>query len=65
LEKQGSKVRVSFVHDRDSGLKLFADKAWYVSHKGEVVAFLEKSKADQWAERHGGSALNYEAARKP
>jgi NitT/TauT family transport system substrate-binding protein len=64
LEKQGSKVRVSFVHDRDSGLKLFADKAWYVSNKGEVVAFLEKSKADQWAERHQGLALNYAAARK-
>jgi NitT/TauT family transport system substrate-binding protein len=64
LEKQGSKVRVSFVHDRDSGLKLFADKAWYVSSKGEIVAFLEKSKADQWAEQHKGSALNYVAARK-
>jgi NitT/TauT family transport system substrate-binding protein len=64
LEKQGSKVRVSFVHDRESGLKLFADKAWYVSNKGEIVAFLEKSKADQWAERHQGLALNYVAARK-
>jgi len=64
LERQGSKVRVSFVHDRDSGLKLFADKAWYVSNKGEIVAFLEKSKANQWAERHQGSALSYSAARK-
>jgi NitT/TauT family transport system substrate-binding protein len=64
LEKQGSKVRVSFVHDRDSGLKLFADKAWYVSNNGELVAFLEKSKADQWAERHQGSALSYAVARK-
>ena len=64
LEKQGSKVRVSFVHDRESGLKLFADKAWYVSNKGEIVAFLEKSKADRWAEHHQGVALNYVAARK-
>jgi len=30
LERTGKKVRVAFVHDRESGLKLFAHKAFYV-----------------------------------
>jgi NitT/TauT family transport system substrate-binding protein len=64
LEKQGSRVRVSFVHDRESGLKLFADKAWYVASKGELSAFLEKARADQWADRHQSSTLAYAAARR-
>jgi NitT/TauT family transport system substrate-binding protein len=65
LGKRETKVRVAFVHDRESGLKLFADKAWYVREGGEVAAFLEKSKAERWAQNHKGSLLTYADARKP
>lgn len=30
LEKEGRKARVVFVHDRESGLRLFPDKVWFV-----------------------------------
>jgi len=65
LGKRGSKARVVFVHDRESGLKLFADKAWYVREGGEVSAFLEKAKAERWAQGHKGSLSTYADAGKP
>ena len=43
LEKDGKTVRVAFVHDRESGLKLFADKVWYIRTGNDIAAFLEKS----------------------
>lgn len=64
LAKDGKKVRVSFVHDRESGLKLFADKVWYVRKDGDVAAFLEKSRADKWAQSNNGTLLTYAEARK-
>jgi len=64
LEKRKAKVRVAFVHDRETGLKLFADKAWYVAVSGDIAAFLEKSKAERWAAEHKGSAVAFLAARK-
>jgi NitT/TauT family transport system substrate-binding protein len=64
LAKDGKKVRVSFVHDRDSGLKLFADKVWYVRKDADVAAFLEKSQAEKWALNNNGTLLTYAEARK-
>ncbi len=64
LEKQGQKARVAYVHDAESGLKLFADKVWYVRTGEELAAFLEKSKAEKWAESHKGNVIDFAAARQ-
>ncbi|MCA8314801.1 ABC transporter substrate-binding protein [Burkholderia multivorans] len=59
-----AKVRAVFVHDHASGLKLFADQAWYVKDAhGTLTAFLLKSGADAYAQRVSGSVVDYAAAR--
>lgn len=63
LQPAGSKVRAVFVHDHGSGLKLFANQAWYVKNeRGAVVAFLLRSGADAYARRVSGKVLDYAAA---
>jgi NitT/TauT family transport system substrate-binding protein len=57
-------VRVTFVHDRLSGNKLFADKVWYVHAGKELSAFLSKVAADDWAKNHAGSVVGFDAARQ-
>lgn len=57
LEKDGKRVRVAFVHDRESGLKLFADKVWYIRTGNDIAAFLEKSRAEKWAQANNGKLL--------
>jgi NitT/TauT family transport system substrate-binding protein len=57
-------VRVTFVHDRSSGNKLFADKVWYVHAGKELSAFLSRSAADDWARNHAGSVVGFDAARQ-
>jgi NitT/TauT family transport system substrate-binding protein len=64
LDKEGRKVRVVFVHDRDSGLKLFADKVWFARKDANVAAFLEKSRAEKWAQENNGTLLTYAETRK-
>jgi len=64
LEAQNKTVRVVFVHDRDTGNKLFADKVWYVSQDGKLAAFLSKAAAEKWAGQGGGSVLAYEDTKK-
>ncbi|HEX2673672.1 MAG TPA: ABC transporter substrate-binding protein [Polyangiaceae bacterium] len=64
LEGEGKAIRVTFVHDRVSGNKLFADKVWYVSDKGSLSAFLLKESALDWAAKHGGTLVNFSAARQ-
>ena len=61
LEKDGKKIRVVYAHDRNSGLKLFANDAWFVTAKNETSAFLSKESADAWAKQHGGSVATYAA----
>jgi NitT/TauT family transport system substrate-binding protein len=63
-ESEGKAIRMVYVHDRESGLKLFADKAWYVSQEGKLAAFLLKSSADNWAAKNGGAVLGYADARR-
>jgi NitT/TauT family transport system substrate-binding protein len=63
LEQQGKKVRVVYAHDRDSGLKLFASDAWFVTAKNETSAFLSKESAEAWARQRGGTVLDYAAVR--
>ncbi len=64
LEADGKAVRVSFVHDRTSGNKLFADKAWYVDDKGTLSAFLLKKSAQDFALKHGGTSVDFATARR-
>ncbi len=64
LEKDGKTVRVAFVHDHETGLKLFADKVWYIRKDNDIAAFLEKSSAEKWAQANNGNLLTYAEARK-
>ena len=64
LEAKGKAARVTFVHDRQSGNKLFADKVWYVAADGQLSAFLLENAARDWAKGHGGDVLRYDAARQ-
>ncbi|MEN3365969.1 MAG: sulfonate transport system substrate-binding protein [Burkholderiales bacterium] len=64
LEKAGKKIRAFYGHDRDSGMKLFVDDAWFVSDgKNELSVFLLKESADAWARKNGGKVLTYTAAK--
>ena len=62
LQHSGEKVRAVFMQDHTSGLKLFANQAWYVkdSH-GAITAFLLRSGADQYAQRVSGKVVDYAA----
>ena len=64
LQADGKGVRVTFVHDRNTGNKLFADKVWYVQSGGTLAAFLSRSAADEYAKGHGGAVLGFDDARK-
>jgi NitT/TauT family transport system substrate-binding protein len=63
-ESEGKAIRVVYVHDRQSGVKLFADKAWYVNQAGKLAAFLLRSSADDWASKNGGVVSDYTAAQR-
>jgi NitT/TauT family transport system substrate-binding protein len=60
--REAKDVRVTFVHDRNSGNKLFADKAWYVQDASGLSAFLSKDAAQAWAKSKAGSVLDYASA---
>jgi hypothetical protein len=64
LQNSGKKVRVVFAHDRLSGIKLFAERAWFVNKDANLSAFLLKSDADKWAKDQGGSVIDYADAQK-
>lgn len=59
----GKKIGVAFVFDKTTGIKLFADKAFYaLTVKGktpEIVPFLLKKDADAWAKKSGGRTASY------
>jgi NitT/TauT family transport system substrate-binding protein len=60
----GKPLRVAYVHDRISGLKLFAIHAWYVRDaQGALSAFLLQGAAEAWAKDHGGTVLAFPAAK--
>lgn len=63
LQQQGQAVRVTFVHDRETGNKLFADKVWYVRGRSGLAAFLLKKSAEAWAAKNGGQVIGFDAAR--
>jgi sulfonate transport system substrate-binding protein len=65
IEKDGKPVRVVYAQDRDSGIKLFAQQAWFVrAANGELSAFLSNGAAAAWAAAHGGQVVDYTGARE-
>jgi len=64
LEKEGREVRVVYAQDRESGIKLFAQQAWYVrDDQKRLSAFLLKGSAEAYAQAHGGEVVDFAAAR--
>jgi NitT/TauT family transport system substrate-binding protein len=64
-EQSGHKVRALYVHDHGTGLKLFANEAWYVKDAhGALVAFLQKRDADALAQHESGTVLAWDAVRR-
>lgn len=62
-EAAGKKVRVVYAHDRNTGIKLFANQAWFTRDaKGSLSAFLLKEDAEAWSKAKGGTVLDYAAA---
>jgi len=62
LKKAGKQIRIVYVQDNNSGIKLPAADAWYVQNqKDGVSAFLLKDQAEDWANKHGGSVLDFVA----
>jgi NitT/TauT family transport system substrate-binding protein len=63
-EAAGGRARVVYIHDRVSGLKVFANQAWYVRDaQGGISAFLLKDGASAWAKDHGGEVVGFAAAK--
>lgn len=63
VTQAGGKVRVIFAHDRDLGLKLLANQAWFAADaKGQLQAFLLKDAAARWAQAHKGRVVDYATA---
>jgi len=60
IEKTGKKIRVVFVHDRQSGLKLLANLAWFARNpNGQIDAYLQKDAAEAAARSVGGSVVSF------
>ena len=65
LEAAGKKIRVVYAQDRNSGIKLLAQQAWFAADaKGQLHAFLQKDAASEWAASNKGRVLDYLAARE-
>jgi NitT/TauT family transport system substrate-binding protein len=64
-EGEGKKVAVAYVYDKELGIKVFADKAFYAVEgggKGAMVPFLLKKDAEAHAARTGGKLATYAEA---
>jgi NitT/TauT family transport system substrate-binding protein len=63
LDAAGTPARVAFVHDRETGLKLFANLAWYVEDSGGWSAFLQRDAAEGHARQGNGKVAGFEEAK--
>jgi NitT/TauT family transport system substrate-binding protein len=60
---EGAKLNATYVYDKQTGLKLFGNSAFYVkAPDGEFSAFLLKPDAEAYAHTTGGSVLNFDQA---
>ena len=57
LSAAGKSTRAVYVHDRNTGSKLFADFAYFVRSGSEISAFLLKKDAETWSRDHGGAPV--------
>jgi len=66
LQRDGKEIRAFYAQDRESGIKLLGNQAWFARDKdGRLSAFLLKSRAQAWASQHGGDVVDYAGARQP
>jgi NitT/TauT family transport system substrate-binding protein len=65
-ESEGKKVSVAYVFDKELGIKVFADKAFYAvegaGSKSPMVPFLLKKDAEAHAAKSGGKLATYAQA---
>jgi NitT/TauT family transport system substrate-binding protein len=59
LEAQQKRVRVMFVHDHETGVKLLAPSAWYVKAGPAISAFLLKRDAEAKAKSQSAVVLEF------
>ncbi len=66
LQRDGKEVRAFYAQDRESGIKLLGNQAWFARDKdGKLNAFLLKARAQEWAAQRGGEVLDFAGAQKP
>lgn len=64
FEKAGKGVRAVYAQDRNSGIKLLANLAWFVKGpNGEIDAFLLKGDAEHFAQAKGGAVVDFQTAK--
>ncbi|HEY9852931.1 MAG TPA: ABC transporter substrate-binding protein [Leptolyngbyaceae cyanobacterium] len=59
LKAEGKTPSVIFVHDREQGWKLFADKSFYVQNGDEISAFLLEKDAQAFAGKSGTKVADF------
>ncbi len=62
LRAAGAKVNAAYVFDGARGLKLFADKAYYVRDGEALRPFLLRADAEAFAAKSGGGVMGFEDA---
>ena len=59
----GAKLNATYVYDKNSGLKMFGNSAFYVkAPDGEFAAFLIKPDAEAYAHSVGGTVMTFDQA---
>lgn len=63
---KSKKINVAYVFDTARGIKLFADKAYYVTgdNRETISPFLLKVDAEAFAKKSGGKVVDFDEARK-
>jgi len=70
LEQQGQGLQAAYAFDYASGLKLFANQAFYVltapdsSVPAPILPFATKQAAEAFAAQHGGQVVNLDEAKQ-
>lgn len=65
LQQSGKTIRAAYIQDRNSGIKLLANQAWFATDKqGQINGFLLRGNAEQWAKTHGGKVYDFNNAQK-
>lgn len=57
----GFSPKATYVYDKNSGLKLFGNRAFYVKGDAGLAAFLKKTDADAYAASSGGAVTDFDA----